>query len=121
MGDVDLYRPFEYPAAIRPVGEIGPTERAVWVHSKISCADDICVEASKIASNVEVKAVGMDLSTRAALLEAARSTESETCRYIVVTHPLVNRKHNGVNAIVLENTAPSAATSEKAFVITLRD
>jgi hypothetical protein len=120
-GDVDFYRPFQYPAAVRPVTEIGPTDRAVWTHGKISCADDICVEASKIASNVEVKAFGINLSARAALLEAARSTEAARCRYIVVTHPAVNRKYNGVNAIVLENTAPSATDSEKALVMTLKD
>jgi len=119
-GEVDFYRPFQFPAAIRPITEVGPTDCAVWAHSKISCADDICVEASKVSSNMEIKANGMDLSTRAALLEAARTKEAATCRFIVVTHPSVNRKYKGVNAIVLENTAPSAATSDKALVLTLQ-
>lgn len=114
-GKVDYDKPYHYSAKVVPITDAGPTDRAVWVHNKISCADDICVEAVMATNNIEIKASGLDLSTRAALLEAARSTEAEGCRYIVVTHPIVNRKYNGVNAIVLENTA--AASSEKALVV----
>lgn len=114
-GKVDYDKPYHFPAKVVPIADAGPTDRAVWVHNKISCADDICVEAAMVPNNTEIKANGLDLSTRAALLEAARTTEAETCRFIVVSHPIINRKHKGMNAIVLENTA--AASSEKALVI----
>jgi hypothetical protein len=120
-GEVDFYRPFQFPAAIRPIAEIGPVDRAAWISSKISCADDICVEAIKADRNIELRAAGFDSKRiRAALLEVARTKETAGCRYIVVSHPLVKRKYNGANAIVLENVAPSAAASEKALVLTLQ-
>lgn len=117
-GDLDYNRPFQYPAMIRPVADVGPIDRAVWTTAKISCADDICMEAARAAYNTEMKAAGLELTTRAALLEAARAPEAEICRYIVLQHPIQQRKY-GCSSIVLENTSEKAAASDKALVISM--
>ena len=117
-GTIDYKRPFQYPAMIQPIADVGPVDRAIWSTSKISCADDICVEASKATCNTEIKAAGLEMTTRAALLEAARAPEAEICRYIVLHHPIQKRKHDGLNSIVLENTA-APPTSDKALVISM--
>lgn len=117
-GAIDRYRPFQFPAMIRPIAEAGPVDRAVWKVAKISCADDICVQAIQAAYAVEIKAAGLEGTTRTAFLEAARAPEAEACRYIVFQHPLQQHKHNGLNSIVLENTA-APAESDRALVVSM--
>lgn len=117
-GTIDRHRPFQFPAMIRPIAEAGPVDRAVWTTAKISCADDICVEAIRTAYSTEIKAVGLELTTRTALLEAARAPEAEECRYIVFQHPFQQRKYGGLNTIVLENTA-APLESDKVLVVSL--
>lgn len=116
---LDMARPYVYPVHLRRVDEVGPVDRAVWRRVKISCADDICMEAATTGADIEIRAAGLDLTTRAAMLEAARRPEAEVCRYIVFEHPLQKFKKGGLNSIVLENTAAGAADSNKAMVVTL--
>lgn len=101
-GTIDRYRPFHFPAMIRPVSEGGPVDRAVWTIAKIKCADDICVEASRAA--------GME--------GTAQAPEAEVCRYIVFQHPIQKIKYGGLNSIVLENIA-ALPESDKALVVSL--
>lgn len=115
---LDMKRPFQYPVHLRPMEEIGPVDRAVWCTAKIACADDICLEAANTRSNVEIRAAGLDITTRAAMMEAARRPEAEACRYIVFEHPLHKFLKGGLNSVVLENTAAPAG-SNKAMVVTM--
>jgi hypothetical protein len=114
---LDMKRPFVYPVHLRRVDEVGPVDRAVWRTAKISCADDICMEATTTGADIEIRAAGLELTTRAAMMEAARRPEAEACRYIVFEYPLQKFKKGGLNAVVLENTA--AAGSNKAMVVTM--
>jgi hypothetical protein len=114
---LDMKRPYVYPVHLRPMDEVGPVDRAVWRTAKISCADDICMEAATMGADIEIRAAGLDLTTRAAMMEAARRPEAEACRYIVFEHPLQKFKKGGLNSIVLENTA--APESNKAMVVTM--
>lgn len=115
---VDMSLPMRYPASIRRIDEVGPLDRAVWRTGKIGCADDICLEASNTHSNVEIRAAGLHLTTRAAMMEAARRPEAEACRYIVFEHPLHKFLKGGLNSVVLENVA-APADSNKVLVVTL--
>jgi hypothetical protein len=134
---LDMKRPFHYPVHMRPVEEVGPLDRAVWRTAKIACADDICLEAANTRGNVEIRAAGLDLTTREAMMEAARrpepssaaggyepsrlrtrGAEAEACRYIVFEHPLHKFLKGGLNSVVLENTAAPAG-SNKAMVVTM--
>jgi hypothetical protein len=115
---LDMKRPFVYPVHLRPVDEVGPLDRAVWRTAKISCADEICLEATNTTHIVEIRAAGLDITTRAAMMEAARRPEAEACRYIVFEHPLHKFLKGGLNSVVLENTAAPAG-SNKAMVVTM--
>ena len=115
---VDIARPFIYPVHLRPVEEVGPLDRAVWRTAKIDCADDICMEAAKASHDIEIRAAGLEITTRAAMMEAARRPEAEACRYIVFEHPLHKFLKGGLNSVVLENTAAPAG-SNKAMVVTM--
>ena len=115
---LDMKRPFVYPVHLRPVEEVGPLNRAVWHTAKISCADEICLEASNSSLNIEIRAAGLDITTRNAMMEAARRPEAEACRYIVFEHPLHKFLKGGLNSVVLENTA-APADSKKAMVVTM--
>ncbi len=109
---VDMKRPFVYPVHLRPMDEVGPLDRAVWRTAKIACADDICLEASNMSHKIEIRAAGLDITTRNAMMEA------EACRYIFLEHPLHKFKKGGLNSVVLENTA-APADSKKAMVVTM--
>lgn len=115
---LDMQRPFVYPVHLRPAEEVGPLDRAVWRTAKISCADEICLEAANTSHDVEIRAAGLDVTTRAAMMEAARRPEAEACRYIVFEHPLHKFRKGGLNSVVLENTAAPAG-SNKAMVVTM--
>lgn len=115
---LDMTRPFHFPVHLRPMEEVGPLDRAVWRTAQIGCADDICLEAANVRGNVEIRAAGLDLTTRAAMMEAARRPEAEACRYIVFEHPLHKFLKGGLNSVVLENTAAPAG-SNKAMVVTM--
>ena len=115
---LDMKRPFVYPVHLRPVEEVGQLDRAVWRTAKIGCADDICLEASMTSRDIEIRAAGLDITTRAAMMEAARRPEAEACRYIVFEHPLHKFLKGGLNSVVLENTAAPAG-SNKAMVVTM--
>lgn len=114
---LDMKRPYVYPVHLRPVDEVGPVDRAVWRTAKIGCADDICMEATTMRTDIEVRAVGLDITLPNAMMEAARRPEAEACRYIVFEYPLQKFKKGGLNSVVLENTA--AADSNKAMVVTM--
>lgn len=109
---VDMKRPFVYPVHLRPMDEVGPLDRAVWRTAKIACADDICLEASNMSHKIEIRAAGLDITARNAMMEA------EACRYIVFEYPLHKFKKGGLNSVVLENTA-APADSKKAMVVTM--
>lgn len=115
---LDMKRPFVYPVHLRPMEEVGPLDRAVWRTAKIACADDICLEASNTSHDIEIRAVGLNVTTRAAMMEAARRPEAEVCRYIVFEYPLHKFLKGGLNSVVLENTAAPAG-SNKAMVVTM--
>jgi hypothetical protein len=115
---LDMKRPFHYPVHLRPVEEVGPLDRAVWRTVKIACADDICLEATNTRNNIEIRAAGLDITMRSAMMEAARRPEAEACRYIVFEHPLHKFLKGGLNSVVLENTAAPAG-SNKAMVVTM--
>lgn len=115
---VNMDRSFAYPVHLRPVEEVGPLDRAVWRTAKISCADEICLEASRTSHDVEIRAAGLDITTRNAMMEAARRPEAEACRYIVFEHPLHKFLKGGLNSVVLENTA-APTDSKKAMVVTM--
>ena len=115
---LDMKRPFVYPVHLRPVEEVGPLDRAVWRTAKIGCADDICLEATNTSHEIELRAVGLDITVRSAMMEAARRPEAEACRYIVFEHPLHKFLKGGLNSVILENTAAPAG-SNKAMVVTM--
>jgi hypothetical protein len=115
---LDMKRPFVYPVHLRPVEEVGPLDRAVWRTAKIACADEICMEAAKTSHDIEIRAAGLDITTRNAMMEAARRPEAEACRYIVFEHPLHKFLKGGLNSVVLENTTAPAG-SNKAMVVTM--
>ena len=86
----------------QPVGD------AKYLKTSIGCADDIVYHATRLRSNMEVVAHGIQYSLPEALMEAARTTEAEDCKYIVI-------KTVGTTAVILENT--TAPESKKTLVI----
>ena len=112
-GKLDLEKPHVFPSEIVQVSKL-PSE-SVFQKCAISCADDIVYTASKIQNNVEMKALGMDIRMKAALMEASRKWEAEKSKYIVFQDPM--HKYHGKNSLILENT--EAHDSEHALVISL--
>lgn len=60
---------------------------SVFGTESIGCADDIVYISSKMDRNTEVKALGMNIRMKAALLKA-RKTEAEQVKYIIFQDPI---------------------------------
>lgn len=93
------------------------TAESVFGKESIGCADDIVYISSKMDRNMEIKALGMDIRMKAALLEAARKTEAENVKYIIFQDPI--HKCHGKNSLVLENVSESGKNSKHALVISI--
>jgi hypothetical protein len=90
---------------------------SVFGTESIGCADDIVYVSSKIDRNMEIKALGMNIRMKAALLEAARKTEAEHVKYIIFQDPM--HKYHGKNSFVLENVSESGKNSKHALLISM--
>ena len=111
---LDLDKPHVFPTEAVHISNVRNTE-GVYGKDTIACADDILYVAAKLAQNVELRAHGIDLRMKSALLEAARKPECENAKYILFQDPA--HRYFGKNSFVLENTV--AAGSSHALVISL--
>lgn len=112
---VNENKPFLFPVSIKPVKETNVTD-AAWGKGSISCADDICYEAMKTKTNIEVKAHRYDVTLFEAMLEVARYEDTENYKYILFEHPIQRR--NGQSGVILENTAAPQSSTD-ALVVSL--
>ena len=112
---VNEAKPFLFPVSIKPITETNVTD-AAWGKGSISCADDICYEALKTKTNIEVKAHGYDVTLFEAMLEVARYEDTENYKSLLFEHPIQRR--NGQSGVILENTA-APPTSQDALVVSL--
>ena len=112
---LDMDKPHIFPTEAGHISNVPNTEEGVYGKHSIACADDILYVASKLAQNIELRAHGIDLRMKAALLEAARKPDCENAKYILFQDPA--HRYRGKNSFVLENTA--APGSSHALVILL--
>jgi hypothetical protein len=115
---LDMEKPHVFHTeAIRISNLPSSAAESVFGTESIECADDIVYVSSKIDKNIEVKALGMDIRMKAALLEAARKTEAKHVKYIIFQDPI--HKCHGKNSFVLENVSESGKNSKHALIISV--
>ena len=125
-GIVDFERPYKFQTEIVTASPHHKLDHVIFNKAKISCADDICTYAVT-PPHLDAKAWGMDRVLREALFEVARRPETANCRFIALTHPLLEcgkrvstTGEKTTNAIVLENTAAMDGAKDYVMVVKLQ-
>jgi hypothetical protein len=78
-------------------------ENGKIINADILCADDIAYNSCKIFTSPEVKALGIDIRLRSAMMQAAQNLACEKAQYIVFTSNLIGKKYNNPYLVVLKN------------------
>lgn len=122
-GAVDFNRPYKFQTEVTLVAPHHKLDHAFFSKAKVACADDICVHAVTPV-HMDANAWGFDRALHEALFEVARRPETAQCRFIALTHPLLEHGkrvsptgEKTPNAIVLENTE---AAAEKDYVMLVK-
>ena len=125
-GVVDFNRPFTFQTEVTVAAPHHKLDHAFFCKAKVACADDICVHAVT-EPHMDAKAWGFDRALREALFEVARRPETAQCRFIALTHPLLEHGKRVApsgektpNAVVLENTAAAAGVKDYVMLVKLQ-
>ena len=84
---LDMEKPHVFHTEAVRISNLPSHAESVFGTESIGCADDIVYISSKMDRNTEVKALGMNIRMKAALLKA-RKTEAEHVKYIIFQDPI---------------------------------